>query len=218
MPDPLTVTRTAAGLAVVTLDRPPVNAFDLPLTQHLERLPDELADAPAIVVAGRAPHFSAGLDLKALRTYDAAQRDTLMHAIDRVARRWYLHPRPVVAAVTGHAMAGGLLIAMCADLRVVTDAPVARFGLPAVRVGVEYPEGPWQVLTDQLGNPARRRLLVAGERIDAATAVRLGLFDEAVAPEQVVPRAIARAEDLATVPAEGFRRVKLRVRSTWPVQ
>ena len=201
-----------AGIVSVTLDRPPVNALDLELTQQLAELPGQLASARGVVLAGRPGHFSAGLDLKQLKTYTKTQRDRLFAVIDYLAEVWYQWERPVVTAVTGHAMAGGLLLALCGDLRVCTNDPAAQFGLPAVRVGVTYPPGPWRVLVSELGPAARRQLLLAGHTIDPASAYHLGIFDELAPPESVVDRAVALAESLADLPADGYRNVKRRLR------
>lgn len=204
---------TAAGVVVVTLDRAPVNALDLELTQWLEALLPTLEGASAVVLAGRVGCFSAGLDLRALESYGASDRTALFETIDRVARAWYRAPMPVVTAVTGHAIAGGLLLALCGDLRVVTSDPGARFALPAVRLGVRYPEGPWAVFQSELGPAARRRLLVAGQTVNPTDAVGLGLFDECVPAGEVVLRAVTLAEELAALPPDGFREVKLRSRA-----
>ena len=206
----------APGVTVLRLDRPPVNALDLPLTQELQALATTLAGNPAehgaLVLTGRVGMFSAGLDLKAIDEGDDAHREALMEAVNELALRWYRFPRPVVTAVAGHAIAGGLLLALCGDVRIGPFDPGARFGLPAVKVGIRYPEGPLTVLRSELGSVGARRLMLAGQTVGATTLHGWGLLDELVPPGEVLARAIEVAAGLAALPPEGYAATKAGLR------
>ncbi len=123
-------------------------------------------------------------------------------------------PFPVIGAVTGHAIAGGLVLALCTDLRVASTS--GRYGLTEVKVGVPYPQAALGVVRAELAPHAARRLAFGNELLDAAECVRLGVFDEALEPEAVLPRAIELAGTLASFPAEVYARTKsdFRVAST----
>lgn len=200
-------------VTVLTMDRPPVNALDLPAVLGLvDRLPALAAEARPLVLTGAGRAFSAGLDLRALATYDEVQRTELFEAIEALAMGLHRLPRPVVAAVNGHAMAGGLLLTLCSDLRIATADPTAKFGLPAVRAGVPYPPGIVDVLKQELSGPAARRLLLGGWTIGSSEALALGLVDERVPTEEVLPRAVAVAAELGALPTAGYRSAKRSLR------
>ena len=106
--------------AVVRIDRPPANALD---PQLLEDAIDAVAELErsgpeAVVLVGRDGFFSAGLDLNLVPTLDESSQRELIMGVNRMVAAWYGFPRPVVAAVNGHAVAGGLVLALCADYRV----------------------------------------------------------------------------------------------------
>src|SRR4051812_2854270 len=127
------------GVALVTIDRPPANAMSPELLEEGIAVADRLrTDAPdAIVLAGRPGYFSAGMDLKIAPTLDAAGQQRTVAGINGLFASWYSLPCPTVAAVTGHAIAGGMILALCLDLRVVGRS--GKFGLTEVKVGIPYP-------------------------------------------------------------------------------
>jgi enoyl-CoA hydratase len=169
------------------------------------------ADPPAaLVLAGREGVFSAGADLKAVPQYGAEDQRRMVHGINAMALGVYGLPCPVVGAITGHAIAGGLVLALCCDLTVASDA--GRYGLTEVKVGVPYPQAAIGVVKQELAPAARRRLALGNELHDAATCLRLGVFDEVVAAAEVVPRARALAEQLAAMPADVYARTKRDLR------
>jgi enoyl-CoA hydratase len=204
----VTITRHDDGLAVVAVDRPPANAMDVTLLADLVAAIDEIAAHPpgALVLAGRPGFFSAGADLKAVPSYGAAEQRDMVGGINRMALGVYGLPCPVVGAITGHAIAGGLVLAVCTDLRVASDA--GRYGLTEVKVGVPYPQAAIGVVKAELP-PAALRLFAFGNDLhDAETCLRLGVFDEVVAPDAVLPRALEIARGLAAMPRDVYARTK----------
>lgn len=200
------------GIAVLTLDRPPANAMDLALLGDLVEGVQRLAtDVPrAVVIAGREGFFSAGADLKAVPGYGPAEQRRMVEAINAMALGVYGLPCPVVCAITGHAIAGGMVLALCGDHRVAATA--GRYGLTEVKVGVPYPQAAIGVVRAELPAPAARVLALGNRLVDAHECVRLGAFDEALAPSDVVDRALAVAHELAAMPAAVYARTKAELR------
>jgi enoyl-CoA hydratase len=201
------------GIMVLTADRPPANAMDLELLDELVETIDGLAAdvPPALVLAGRPGFFSAGLDLKAVPRYGPAEQRRLVEGINGMALGVYGLPCPVVCAITGHAIAGGFVLAVCGDHRVASTE--GRYGLTEVKVGVPYPQGAIGVVRAELTTSAARVLVLGNRLVDAGECVRLGAFDEALAPDAVVDRAVEVAQELAALPADVYARTKAELRA-----
>jgi enoyl-CoA hydratase len=200
-------------VAVVRVDRPPANAMDPELLADAVAATEELAVAEpaAVVLTGRPGFFSAGLDLKVGPTLDAAGQKAMVDGINGLCIAWYGFPRPVVCAVNGHAVAGGLIFALCGDYRVA--ATEGRYGLTELRVGVPYPVMAIAVAAAELAAPAARRLVLRADLVDAADLRELGAFDEVVPPDDVFDRALTVAQDLATLPTAAYGVTKKRLRA-----
>jgi enoyl-CoA hydratase len=200
------------GIALVRIDRPPANAMDLELLDEGHAVLDELARAEpgAVVLIGRDGFFSAGLDLKVAPTLDADGQRAMGAGINRLFAGWYGFPRPVVCAVNGHAIAGGLILALCADHRVcATDG---SFGLTELRAGVPYPSVAMAVVRAELSPPAVRRLVLGAELIDPERALAWDVVDELAAPNDVLERALSVAAERAALPSRTFAAIKRELR------
>ena len=203
------------GVAVVALARPPVNAMDADLLEELAALFDRLASdhavrAAAVVGEGRA--FSAGLDLKVVPMLDTLGQRRLIAAMNDGFGTLYAWPNPLVTAINGHAIAGGLVVALCGDWRIVADVPL-QARLAEVRVGVPYPVAALDVARSELTPTAARRMVLFGEVSDAAGAMALSVFDECVPASELVARAIERARKDAALPAQAFATTKRELRA-----
>ncbi len=200
------------GVRVLTADRPPANAMDLPLLQEvIEAIEQAASDPPrALVLAGRPGFFSAGVDLKTVPGYDPDEQRQMISAINAMALGVYALPCPVVGAITGHAIAGGLVLALCTDVRIASSA--GRYGLTEIKVGVPYPQAAIGVVAAELAPHAARVLALGNELIDAAEGLRLGVFDEVVEPQRVLARALELAAALAAFPPEVYTRTKRELR------
>jgi enoyl-CoA hydratase len=135
----------------------------------------------------------------------------MVAAINAMALAVYELPCPVVGAITGHAVAGGLVLALCTDLRVASSA--GRYGLTEVKVGVGYPQAAIGVVTAELAPQAARRLALGGELSSASDCLDLGVFDELAEPDDVLPRALELATSLAGFPSEVYERTKRDLRA-----
>jgi enoyl-CoA hydratase len=204
-------------VVVVTIDRPPANALAPDLLADALAVLDALtAESPgAVVLTGAGPFFSGGADLRLVPALPADEQADMARGVNRLFAGWHGFARPLVTAVNGHAVAGGLILAMCGDYRVVSTT--GRFGLTEVKVGIPYPSAAMAVVQAELPAPIARRLVLRGELHDAATMIQLGVFDEMVTDGEVLSRALAVAHELAGHPTKTYELVKRRLRAGQPV-
>src|SRR4051812_18030306 len=200
------------GVALVGIDRPPANAMDVDLLEQVVAAVDDLAASPpaAVVLAGRPGFFSAGADLKAIPGYGPDEQRRAVEGINAMALGVYALPCPVVGAITGHAIAGGLVLALCTDLRIASWS--GRYGLTEVKVGVPYPQAAIGVVQAELTAQAARVLAFGNRLVDARECERLGVVDEIVEPDLVRPRALEVAAELAAMPGDVYARTKQDLR------
>src|SRR5690554_5377875 len=185
------------------LARPPVNALDPALCRRLrDGVAEALAEgAQGLVLSGGAGVFSAGLDVPYLLGLERADevRYAMSGFID-AARVLAQSPVPVVAALDGHAPAGGCVLALCCDYRVMAEGDF-RIGLNETQVGLVAPEGIQRLMRRVVGPHRAERLLVGGEMVDAQRALAIGLVDELAPAEDVPQRAHAWLARLLALPA-----------------
>lgn len=200
------------SVALVKIDRPPANAMDLELLEDGASVLEELgADPPAaVVLTGREGFFSSGVDLKLAPTLDAQGQRDMVASINRAFAGWYSFPRPVVCAVNGHAIAGGLILALCGDHRIGSQA--GKLGLTELRAGVPYPAVAMAMVRAELSPAAARRLVLGSELIGMEEALELQLLDELAPEGELVERALGRAREMAAAPAETYATVKRQLR------
>ena len=194
------------GVALVTLDRPPVNALDEAMLDGLVTAVSAVADASevgAVLVRGAGRAFSAGADVAMISTYlEAEDRGEQLVAFGARLQHAYARietlPVPVVAAIVGAATGGGLELALACDLRIAADN--ARLGLPEVHLGLLAAAGGTQRLTRIAGPAVASRLILTGELVSGAEAARLGFVHHAVPLESLEEEALALARRLAALP------------------
>lgn len=204
----------ADGVAVVTLNRPPANALNSQLMGELGELFDELAANPEIksvvVTAAGTRFFVGGADVTELleqNTVEQGEHFSLLGQVlmDKVER----FPRPVIAAVNGYALGGGCELAMACDIRLA--AASARFGQPEVNLGILPGAGGSQRLPRLVGKGKAKELLMTGDMIDAAEALRIGLVDRVVPAEELLNEAVALAKKIAAKAPKGVELIKRAV-------
>ena len=187
------------------LTRPPVNALDgeliLALREAVLAAPGQ--GARGVVLSGRSGMFSAGLDVPCLLQLDGdAMRKVwsdYVGLLEAVARS----PIPIVAALTGHSPAGGAVLALYCDYRIMARGAF-RIGLNEVQVGLVVPEIIQVAMRRLLGAHRAERLMVAGAMLESDQALSIGLVDELMDTELVVGRAIAWLRDLLKLPPEAM--------------
>jgi enoyl-CoA hydratase len=200
-------------VTIVRIDRPPVNAIDPELLVAGIELLGELSDSGegAVVITGTGISFSAGLDIKVAPTLDEAGQRDMRANVNRLLGGWALFPRPLVTAVNGHAIAGGLILALCGDFRVA--GPDGQFGLTEVKVGVPYPPAAMAIVRSELSPPIARRYALGGEVVGSDAALRDGMFDKVVAADELLPTAVAAARELAPLAGAAYTHTKRALRS-----
>ncbi len=188
--------RRADGVALLRLDRPPLNALSGALLVELAEAARELSldtGVKTVVVAGNDRAFAAGADISEFGDQDAARRISGLFrtAFDAVAAI----PRPVIAAVHGVALGGGLELALACDLRVVGDT--ARLGQPEILLGIIPGAGGTQRLARLVGPARAKELIWSGRQVRAEEALAIGLVHRVVPAAEVLDAALAWAAELA---------------------
>ena len=190
------------GVRELRLARPPVNALNPALMTALR---DALraavsAGCGAIVLSGAPGRFSGGLDVPELLRLERSDIRATWELFFALLKDVACSPVPVVAALTGHSPAGGTVLAIGADYRVLAEGPYL-VGLNEVQVGLPLPEVIHRLLVHVVGARQAERLAVAGLLVEPAEALRVGLVDEVLALDEVIPRAVGWATGLVGRPA-----------------
>ncbi len=224
-PATISVTRRPDGVAVVTLDQPgrPVNTLSPALLEEFEAAVGPLLDDPevvAFVVTSAKPSgFIAGADLDVLEGLDAAAASALSRDGNALLERIARSPKPVVAAVHGAALGGGLEVALACRFILATDDPATVLGLPEVQLGLLPAGGGTQRLVERVGLTRALPLLLTGSRLRARKAYRLGLVDALTTPGGLVETAALAAVGLAAGsvrPRVVTRPLAERLAGGWP--
>ena len=202
----------SAHVAVVTLDNQPrLNAMTRAMMADLARVWDELErdDTRCIVLTGAGGRaFSAGADISG----DLSAREETAKMISHALLKTRVYTKPIVGAVNGDCVGGGLELLLSTDIRVA--APHARFGLPEVKWSI-YPFGGATIkLVQQIGYVHAMDLLLTARPIDAAEAARLGLVNQVVEAERVLPVALEIAERIAKNSPSAVQAVKQQISGT----
>jgi enoyl-CoA hydratase len=211
---------TDGRVAIVTLDRPDVaNAIDRPtadeLVDTLRRFDADDALAVA-VLTGANGTFCAGADLKAMREDGAPRANRVAPDGDGpVGPTRMLLGKPVIAAVEGHAVAGGLELAAWCDLRIAAEDAV--FGVFCRRWGIPLMDGGTIRLTRLLGHSHALDLILTGRGVSGEEALRMGMANRIVAPGKALDAAVALAHELAALPQAALRSDRLSSYEQWPL-
>ncbi len=200
-------------IVVLTLDRPRANAFSPELGEELSAALTDSTEAGAVVLASSLPGmFSAGWDLPRLISLDRASFEAFVAGYCDLVRQVFAFPRPVVAALAGHAIAGGLILAGAADERIAAEGR-GEVGLSEVLLGVPVPACLLEIFRHAIGPRATERLASTGENLSMERALATGLVDRIVPAESLLSEALDRAHLLADRPAGAFTSIKQRARA-----
>ncbi len=201
----MTDLETADGVTIVRFDNAPVNALDLDLLEVIIAAMGSVQGPVVLTGAGRA--FSAGVDLRALVDGGTDYAERFVAALSEAFLAIYDHPAPVVAAINGHAIAGGCVLAMCADARLMSGGTI---GLTELSVGVPFPVAALEICRDGMGVSAARAALQA-KTIDADTALARGWIDAVVPKDDLLPQALATARELGQYSPAAYAATKIQL-------
>jgi enoyl-CoA hydratase/carnithine racemase len=198
MSDPLVLVESRPdGVALLRLNRPPLNPLSTGLLRELEGIATGLtadSSVKAVVLTGNEKAFAAGADVSEFTAAGAAR--TVSNAIRAGLDTLAAVPRPVIAAINGFALGGGLELALACDLRVAAES--ARLGFPEIQLGI-FPGGGGTQRAPRLIGPAKAKELVwSGRHVKADEALAIGLVDRVVPDDQVVDTALEWAASLAS--------------------
>ena len=201
------------GIILLKLNRAPVNALT---PKYLKEIEKELlslnndSDVRALIITSSLGVFSAGMDLKAALAYDNTEQTAIVDGLNKTFACLYGFSKPVIVAVNGATIAGGMFFVLSSDYTV--SGKNARFGLTEVRVGVTFPLIPLEIIRSSLSPAALRRLVLSGELFSAVEAENMGIVDKIKEPDDVIPHALRKAESFAKIPPQTFANIKKQIR------
>lgn len=207
-------TQTTDNIAYIGLDRGKSNAMHLEMIQELQ---DELVKAKesptieAIILHGKEGFFSSGLDLITLYGYDEAQMKAFWEAFIDLIYTLAALPKPVVASITGHSPAGGCVLALCCDYRIMAEGEYI-IGLNEVPVGIVVPSGIFELYSFWIGHATAYRNLLEGKLLPPADALAIGLLDEVVPADRIQTFATRKAKSWTQFDRHAWGATKLNLR------
>ena len=207
-----TLTRSR-DIAVLTMQHGKANALDTEFCNGLAEQFDSLkyADARAVVMTGQGRIFSAGVDLLRATSSGPDYFKSFLPALSRLYTSAFFFPKPLVAAVNGHAVAGGCILAACADWRLIAQGE-ARIGVTELLVGVSFPPLAFEIMRFASARKYFPEIIYTAATYPSDEAVKRGLVDEVVAPDKLFDVAIEKAERLAALRPEAFAHTKRQMR------
>lgn len=197
------------GIRVLRLAHGKVSAMDIELGEGLLREMRDAAAGPirAVIVTGTGSSFSAGVDLYRVVKDGPEYGRRFLPVLDAFLHTALTFPKPMIAAINGHAIAGGCILAACCDHRIMVDGN-GRIGIPELAVGVPFPALPLQIMAARLGDSALRDLVFSGRTVQVDEAKALGLIDEKCPAGMLIDRATETAQRFAAIPAAAFSLTK----------
>ncbi len=205
--------RREGAVAVVQLDDGKANAHTVPEFKSLEAALDEVerSQALAAVLTGRAGFFSAGLNLKALAAMSLEEKRELVAAMGSAVLKLMLFPKPLVAAVSGHALGAGAMFGLGCDVRLFADGPF-KFGLNEVPAGMFVPTFAVELARTSMPSHRLTELVVHGRTLSPPEALAEGVAEAVHAPEKLLEAALLRADGLTNLTGSGYALTKRLVR------
>lgn len=205
--------KTEAGIAILTLTHGKANTLDIEFCEALAAKFIELrkSDAKAVVLTGQGRIFSAGVNLIKLSEGGEGYIRKFLPILHKLYDAVFYHPKPVVAAINGHAIAGGCVLAACADRRIMANDG-GRIGVTELLVGLPFPALAFEIMRHVMPPNFFSETILSGETIPAEVAAHRGLVNAAVEPALLMERAMAVAQELAALSPPAFAQTKLQIR------
>jgi enoyl-CoA hydratase len=201
-------------IGTITIDNPPANSLCRAVLSELGDVLDDLSPSTsvnALVITGGAGRvFVSGADIKSLADLDKDSGTQTVCYVQEVFSKIWLSPKPIFCAINGHALGGGLELALHCDFRVAVEG--ARFGQPEINIGVLPGAGGTQLLPRLIGLSKARRLLLGGEVLSAQEALQCGLVDRVVDAESLLDITKEMAHQIAEKPPLALQAIKKMLR------
>lgn len=197
------------GVRILTLAHGKVSAMDIELGEALVAELKQASDPAvrAVIVTGSGSSFSAGVDLFRLIKEGPEYARRFIPVLDQFLLAALTFPKPIVAAINGHAIAGGCILAAACDHRIMAEGN-GRIGIPELAVGVPFPALPLQIMAARLADGHLRDLVFSGRTVQIDEAKTMGLIDEKCPAAMLLDRANEVAQKLASIPAGTFALTK----------
>ncbi|HEX9652287.1 MAG TPA: enoyl-CoA hydratase/isomerase family protein [bacterium] len=204
---------TRGTVAIMRLEYGKVNLLDADMLSAIIAKLEELEkqDHRALVLTGAGSTFSAGVDLFKVLNGGGLYLQKFIPLLSEALLKLFVFPKPVVAAVNGHAVAGGCILACACDHRLMAEGS-GRIGVAELQVGVPFPALPLEIMRFAVDPRYLQEMVYTGNTYSPAEARERGIIDEVVKPEALLDRTLAVAERLGTIPTESFRLTKLLLR------
>src|ERR1041385_180158 len=201
------------GIALVTLAYGKVNALD---TEFCEALAARFArlrasDTKAVVLTGQGKTFSAGVQLIKLSEGGESYIRQFLPALHELYETVFFHPKPVVAAINGHAIAGGAVLACCADRRIMARG-AGRIGVTELLVGLPFPSLAFEAVRATMSARYLPEVVYSGATYEPEAALERGWFDEMAEPSELLGDAVAVAQQLCALSPAAFSHTKAQLR------
>ncbi|HEY6843616.1 MAG TPA: enoyl-CoA hydratase/isomerase family protein, partial [Thermoanaerobaculia bacterium] len=203
------------GILTLRLAHKKASALDLELCNAIQREFESAAESSevrAIVLTGTGSIFSAGVDLPRLVDSGRKYVQDFVEALDSAFRAMFLFPKPAIAAMNGHSIAGGAVMAFACDYRLMTGG---RIGVPEALVGVPFPPLAFEIVRFGVPKQHLQSVVLLAKTYEAAEAKTIGLIDEIVTVESLLPRATEIARQMATITPAAFRLTKRQMREPY---
>lgn len=199
-------------VAIVRMVHGKANALDLEFCRELEDTFVRLEkDADAVVLTGSRTMFSAGVDLLRALDEGAPYLERFIDTLSSFCQSIFAFSKPMIAAVNGHAIAGGCVVACMADRRLMASGS-ARIGVPELLVGVPFPAAPLEIMRWVIPPRYIGEVLYGGATYEGPAAMERGLIDEIVPSEELMAQSVVAARTLAGLAADAFRLTKRQLR------
>jgi enoyl-CoA hydratase len=190
------------------------NALDIELCNAIAQVfaEDQSSSSRALVLTGRGRIFSAGVDLVRLLDGGKSYIHEFLPALSRAIEAVFVHPKPVIMAINGHAIAGGCVLACAGDKRLMAREP-GRIGVTELLVGVPFPALALEVMRVLTAPQCFHEMIYSGATYPANVAAVLGIIDEVTEPDALIARAIEAANTLAALRPDAFALTKRQSRA-----
>lgn len=202
------------GYAIVEINRPKANALNIELVQELIQALDSVATADSVrgaILTGTGTFFSAGLDIREMLGYNENQVDHFWDSFGHLVHDLTAFPKPLVAAINGHAPAGGCVLTLACDYRIMAEGSF-RIGLNEISVGIVVPPPVTALAAFTVGNTKAARMFLTGTLFLPDEARDFGLIDEVCPHDVVLSWAEKRLVKLIELPATAWSATKATLR------